>query len=151
MGHNENNTATRVRLRDLVWRLTDEDLGRTLANGWTVAVALAHIAFWDRITHARWRAILAGLPLENSFFPPGSIDWTNEAAAPQWGALPVRAAAEDAVRAAEELDLLIARLPEAAIEQALANHRPGMLDRTHHRGQHLDRIDEVVSRPTVPM
>lgn len=150
MGHHENNAATRQRLRDLVSRLSDDELRRTVANGWTVAATLAHMAFWDRITQARWRAILAGLPLRDSFFPPGSVDWTNEAAAPQWSALPPRSAADDAVRAAEELDLLIGRLPEAAMEQALANERPGMLDRTPHRGEHLDRIDEVVARPPVP-
>lgn len=146
MGYNESNAATRGRLRDLVTRLTDDDLRRTVTDGWTVAATFAHIAFWDRITHARWRAILAGLPLESSSFPPGSTDWTNEAAAPQWNALPPRTAAEDALRAAEELDAAIARLTAPAIEEGM-NARPGMLDRTRHRGQHLDRIEDAVGQP----
>lgn len=147
MGPDESKVATRQRLRDLVSRLSDDELGRTVADGWTVAATFAHIAFWDRITHARWRAVLGRLPLPDSAFPPGSVDWTNEAAAPQWSALPPRAAAEDAVRAAEDLDRFIADLPEDARQQAMTHDRPGMLDRTFHRGPHLDRIEEVVSRP----
>jgi hypothetical protein len=42
------NTHERQRLRTLVARLSDEDLTRPLPNGWTVAITLAHLAFWDR-------------------------------------------------------------------------------------------------------
>jgi len=42
------NAQERERLRSLVGRLTDEELSLPLGNGWTVAVALAHLAFWDQ-------------------------------------------------------------------------------------------------------
>jgi hypothetical protein len=42
------NTRERERLYALVNRITDEELTCTLyEEGWTVAVALAHLAFWD--------------------------------------------------------------------------------------------------------
>ena len=42
------NTHERQRLRTLVARLSEDDLTRPLPNGWTVAITLAHLAFWDR-------------------------------------------------------------------------------------------------------
>jgi len=42
------NTHERQRLRTLVARVSDDDLTRPLPNGWTVAITLAHLAFWDR-------------------------------------------------------------------------------------------------------
>jgi uncharacterized damage-inducible protein DinB len=42
--HNADSTR---RLRELIAKLSDEDLGISLGGGWTVAVALAHIGFWD--------------------------------------------------------------------------------------------------------
>ncbi len=42
------NTKERERLISLVGRLTGEALSLTLKNDWTIAVALAHLSFWDR-------------------------------------------------------------------------------------------------------
>jgi hypothetical protein len=39
------NAKERQRLISLVTRLTDEELRLPLDNGWTIAVALAHLAF----------------------------------------------------------------------------------------------------------
>ena len=44
----ESNRRQAERLRRLVARLDASMLAVRLPNGWTVAVALAHIAFWDR-------------------------------------------------------------------------------------------------------
>ena len=44
----ESNRAQTERLRRLVGRLTPDMLAVRLPHGWTVAVALAHLAFWDR-------------------------------------------------------------------------------------------------------
>src|SRR2546427_7413164 len=52
------NNAERARLEALVARLTDADLRRPLAAGWTVAGVLAHLAFWDQrafILLDRWQ------------------------------------------------------------------------------------------------
>lgn len=44
----KSNRTQTERLRRLVARLTPEMLAVRLPRGWTVAVALAHLAFWDR-------------------------------------------------------------------------------------------------------
>ena len=44
----ESNRVQTERLRKLVGRLDAGMLAVRLPNGWTVAVALAHLAFWDR-------------------------------------------------------------------------------------------------------
>src|SRR4051794_19219710 len=46
--HLARNQAAMQRLTDLVGRLTDDDLARSLGGGWTIKAALAHLAFWDR-------------------------------------------------------------------------------------------------------
>jgi hypothetical protein len=42
------NTRERKRLISLVDCLTGEELNLTLGNDWTIAIALAHLAFWDQ-------------------------------------------------------------------------------------------------------
>ena len=44
----ESNRRQTERLRGLIGRLSPDSLAVRLPNGWSVAVALAHIAFWDR-------------------------------------------------------------------------------------------------------
>jgi uncharacterized damage-inducible protein DinB len=41
------NTEATRRLRELVATLSDADLAAPLGGGWTVAMALGHLAFWD--------------------------------------------------------------------------------------------------------
>ena len=48
-GYIERNEASRARLRALLDRLSDEDLGRKVGD-WTVAMSLAHLAFWDHFS-----------------------------------------------------------------------------------------------------
>ncbi len=42
------NTKERERLASLVENLTDEELSLPLGDDWTIAVALAHLSFWDQ-------------------------------------------------------------------------------------------------------
>src|SRR6266508_3144042 len=42
------NNIQRARLSALVDRLSDAELARPLAAGWTVGAVLAHVAFWDQ-------------------------------------------------------------------------------------------------------
>ena len=57
------NVRERERLCSLVERLTDKELSLPLGNGWTVAVALAHLSFWTsgRLTILAWRDSLPSL------------------------------------------------------------------------------------------
>ena len=44
----ERNRASTDRIRQLVARLSDEEMKRPVGEHWTVSIALAHLAFWDR-------------------------------------------------------------------------------------------------------
>jgi hypothetical protein len=52
------NREQRIRLKQLASRLTEKELGTTMWEGWTVASALAHLAFWDQralVLMKKWR------------------------------------------------------------------------------------------------
>ena len=44
----ELNRASTNRIRTLVARLSDKEMQHPVGEHWTVAIALAHLAFWDR-------------------------------------------------------------------------------------------------------
>ena len=44
----ERNRASTNRMRTLVARLSDQELQHPVGEHWTVAITLAHLAFWDR-------------------------------------------------------------------------------------------------------
>lgn len=134
------NAKERERLISLVARLTDEELRLPLGDGWTIAVALAHLAFWDQrslLLMRKWKK--SGVELS-----PIDIDLTNDALLPLWLALPPRAAAELAASSAEAIDR---ELEEAAPEMIAAIESLGekfRLYRSMHRKLHLDRIEEIL-------
>jgi hypothetical protein len=135
------NGQQRERLRFLVRRLTDEELSLPLENGWTVAVALAHLAFWDQrslVLMRRWK--MTGVALS-----PIDPDVTNDSLLPLWLALPPRVAANLAVSAAEAVDR---ELEEAPPELILAIENLGdrfRLYRSEHRKLHLDHIEQFLT------
>ena len=61
----EGNRSQSARLRALAARLDPAALAVRLPNGWTVAVALAHIAFWDRQRLCLMRRWAAGTACQN--------------------------------------------------------------------------------------
>jgi hypothetical protein len=134
--------SQRERLRRLVARLTDEQLATPLGGNWTVAVALAHMAFWDRRVVAqveRWERESRGPE------PRDQIDSVviNDASLAQWRALSPRAAANEALAAAAAADEALERIDPRVIEQ-IAQDGPFGLPRAVHRAEHLDQIDRVV-------
>lgn len=134
--HNSRNAAQRERLRALEVRLDDRSLTHPLGEGWTVAVALAHLADWDR-------GALAALEtrLRTGSWPPfPGADAINVTGLPTWQAVPLRDAARRAVEAAAEVDARIVALPDAQTE-VFWRENPGILDRSRHRRAHLDAIE----------
>lgn len=136
------NAKERERLRALIKGLTDQDLRHPMGTDWTVAVALAHLAFWDRrslVLIQKWE--------DDGVAPcPIDIDVINEALLPLWLALPPRAAAELALSSAEAIDRELEEAPDtliAAIESLGEKHR---LYRSEHRKMHLDQIEEVLKK-----
>src|SRR2546430_14967481 len=96
------NDGQRERLRALVARLSDGELGRLLGAGWTIASVLGHLAFWDQrilVLLERWqREGPAAVP---PALDHAAVDWINDAAKPLLLALPARRAADAAVALAE--------------------------------------------------
>ncbi len=137
------NDDSRRQLAALIDRLGDEDLARDLGDGWTVAAALAHVAFWDRSAEARWERWRTDGSMEE--FSNALIDVVNAANLPGWRALPPRVAADLARSAAEDLDARIANLPEDAVAFALATDRSYLVDRSGHRLAHVRQIEDALA------
>ncbi len=136
------NRHERERLRTLVARLTEEELMRPMGDHWTVAVALAHLAFWDE----RALFLLRKWQRQGPAPSPIDIDVTNDCLLPTWRAIPPRAAANLAVAAAEAVDReLEAASPEliSAIAKLGEDYR---LYRSIHRRHHLDQIEAVIRK-----
>ena len=139
------NTAQRARLLSLVARLSDSDLARPMAAGWTVAGVLGHLAFWDNrlaLVVERWRHAGA------SALPPavdhGIVDWINDAAKPLLLAVTPRRAATLALAAAEAADRALEALPDEFAEANRTAGSPVIFDRATHRRQHLDEIEKAL-------
>jgi hypothetical protein len=138
----ESNRIERTRLERLVETLDDAGLRTRLPNGWTVAGALGHLAFWDRQRLCLLRLWATG------DFRSGAYDSTvfNDAMQPLLELIPPREMALAAVRAAKEIDELLLEVPDELIETALARPDAPHVDRGEHRGHHLDRIEEALGR-----
>jgi hypothetical protein len=105
---------------------------------WTVAVALAHIQYWDgRAVGAleAWRrhGLLLSLYI-------GSEAVVNDLLLPFWRELAPREVLEQAIKTAQVLDRIVADLTPVEAEAA---HR--VLDRSRHRSNHLDEVDRALA------
>jgi hypothetical protein len=131
------------RMKALVSRLSDQDLGSMVNEYWTVAGVLGHMAFWDGCA-----LFLAGkLQREGVLAPadePESVDWINDSTRPLIHAIPPRQAAEVALRIAEETDQLIASLSSDLVAK-IDDSSPLNLARADHRGEHLDEIEAALA------
>jgi hypothetical protein len=132
------NKRERERLKILASRLTDEELKLVIyKEGWTIAAALGHLAFWDerrRLMLKRWR--------EKGVSPTPYIDdIVNDVLIPLLLAITPRKAAGLAVAAAEALDKEIEELSPEMLTQIEALNEPKALDRASHRNQHMDEIE----------
>jgi hypothetical protein len=142
--YNKTNDDSRNRLQKLVNEIKDKELQYVIyKEGWTVAVVLGHIAFWDER-----RLEMVKLWRQNDF-TSSSIDGTNmdtinNAVVPFFLAMQPRKLAELTVSAAEELDKAIAGLPDDIIKKIEAIGDKYALDRGMHRKMHLDEIDVLL-------
>ena len=136
------NAKAHERLCSLVARLTDEELSLPLGNDWTIAVALAHLAFWDQrrlVLMRKWKQ--SGVELS-----PLDIDVTNDSLLPIWRAIPPRAAADLAVSSAEAIDRELQEASSDLIDAIEGLGEKFRLYRSIHRKLHLDAIDEVLRK-----
>ena len=140
------NAAATADLRALVGGLSDADLAVDLGEGWTVSMALAHLAFWDEWHVARWLYAAA----EGELAPPAAdnvvTNRANEALVTTWRALPGRAAASLVLYAADAADAYIADLDDEAIDLAIERDGQSWFRRTLHRQDHIDQIKRALGR-----
>jgi hypothetical protein len=139
----EENTRERERLRVLVARLGDDDLGSPVNEHWTVAGVLGHIAFWDARVLALANKMERGVPFSPSDAEPEDVDWINDATRPLIHAVPPRVMAEIAMRLVEEADRRVASLPHERMWPSDPSSPLNPL-RAAHRAEHLDEIEAAL-------
>ena len=132
------NAAQLRRLQSVADGLSDADLQRDAGAGWTVAVACAHLAFWDRLylgVLSDWTTL--GTPQVD---PTSNDPVLNDALLAEWLSLPPRRATELALSAAQSVDAAVERLDASVVEAILTLGQEHLLRRGRHRREHLDQI-----------
>jgi len=137
----EQNRASTERIQALADRLSDQELQQPVGEHWTVAITLAHLAFWDR-------RVLLGLDrIERdgiSAIPPIDIS-VNDLSLPFWAAIPPRAAAQFAIETAAALDQRLEQYPAALLDQLYAQNQRWVV-RSLHRNAHLDEVEAALKK-----
>jgi hypothetical protein len=135
------NDKQRQRLARLAGRLDAPELARKLGNGWTVADALLHLAFWDW----RQREVLLKWQKTGEFVPiPADPETVNAALLAFSRLVPAGSVTKAVLQAAEASDTTVASLPEEfALRVAEKNDR--LLRRSMHRAHHLDLIEKALA------
>ena len=140
-GYLERNEEQLERLRRLVAGLSDDDLSRELPAGWSVADTLAHLAFYDR----RAAILLERFTREGVSDSPYDFETINQALLYLTRRLPPRAAADEAIAAAEAANRAAAATP-AEIVGEIQNLGQVKVDRSEHRENHLGEIEQTLVR-----
>jgi hypothetical protein len=137
----KDNAFERARIKKLADGLSDAELNLPLSAGWTIAVALVHLAFWDRraiIIIRNWKK--DGVKALSAI----DVDTVNDALVPISLAVPPRSAANLALAAAEEIDSELENSSADFIKAVEALGEPSRLYRSKHRKVHLDEIAQVL-------
>ena len=143
-GFVDENSKARARLKDLVARLSDADLGRPMPAGWTVAGVLGHVAFWDQRTLVLLDAWETGSVAPR--LRAEDTDWINDAGKLFLLALLPRQGADVALAIAEAVDRKIETLTDDVVTRIADAGNPINLHRAEHRHEHLDEIDAALRR-----
>ena len=133
------NRASTDRIRALAARLTDPEMQHPVGEHWTVAIALAHLAFWDR----RVLYVLDMTEREEALFVPQIDIFVNDLSLPLWAAIPPRAAAQIAIETAAALDARLESYAPALLEEINAYNQRWVV-RALHRNEHLDEVDAAL-------
>jgi hypothetical protein len=120
----------------LVARLTNDEMQSPVGEHWTVAIALAHLAFWDR----RVLYVLDMTERGESFSPQLDMG-VNDLSLPLWAAIPPRAAARLAIETAEALDKRLENMPPALLEKIYASNERWVV-----RALHRDEVEAALKR-----
>jgi hypothetical protein len=137
----ELNRASTERIRKIAASLSDEQLLHPVGEHWTVAIVLAHLAFWDR----RVMYVLDMTERDRALFIPEIDIFVNDLSLPLWAAIPPRQAAQIAIETAETLDRRLESFPEDLLEE-IFNYNKRWVVRALHRGEHLDEAEAALRR-----
>ena len=135
----EANRTSTNRMRQIIDRMSQEDLLTALPNGWTVADTLGHLAFWDY----RVIRVIELARVNHKVDSPDLDIQLNEVLLPFLKAISPAKISAMALEMAADLDEML----ESCEEQLLGlvdaeNHR--WVDRSLHRNGHLDDIESFL-------
>src|SRR5215472_8309677 len=111
----ERNRAATDRIRTLASKLTDDQMRHPVGEHWTVGIALAHIAFWDK----RILYTLDMTERDGKLYIPkvdAAVHEVNDLSLAFWAAIPPLEAARIAIETAETLDKRLESFPPALLE-----------------------------------
>ena len=135
----DSNRGSRERIRALATRLTDAELLHPVGEHWTVAITLAHLAFWDR----RVLYVLDMTERDGKLFIPEIDIFVNDLSLPLWAAIPPREAARIAMETAEAVDRRLETFPPDLLEAIYAYNQRWVV-RALHRNEHLDEAEAAL-------
>ncbi len=136
----ESNRAATGHIRRVAASITDAQMMLPVGPDWTVAITLAHLAFWDR----RVQLVLDGTERDGKLFAVEVNVLVNDVLLPTWAAVPGREAARLAVETAEALDRRLENFSPALLEQVYAHNQRWVL-RALHREEHLAEVDKALA------
>jgi len=135
----EQNRASTERIRALIARLSDEEMQTKVGEHWTVSVALAHLAWWDR----RVMYVLDMTEKDNKLFIPEIDIFVNDLSLPLWAVIPPRDAARICIETSETLDKRLEEYSRELLEK-IYNYNKRWVIRALHRNEHLDEVDAAL-------
>jgi hypothetical protein len=137
----EKNRTSTERIRSLAARLSDAELQHPVGQHWTVAIVLAHLAFWDR----RAMYVLDMTERDGKLFVPEIDIFVNDLSLPLWAAIPPRAAAQISIETAEDLDQRLETYPTGLLTEVYSYNQRWVV-RALHRNEHLDEAEAALIR-----
>ena len=136
---NDLNRASTERIKKLAASLTDEEMQTRVGEHWTVAIALAHLAWWDR----RVMYVLDRTAQDGKLFIPEIDIFVNDLSLPLWAAIPPREAARLAIETSADLDARLEIYSPNLLEE-IYNYNKRWVVRALHRNEHLDEVDAAL-------
>ncbi len=137
--YNDLNRASTERIKKLAASLTDEEMQTRVGEHWTVAIALAHLAWWDR----RVMYVLDRSAQDGKLFIPEIDIFVNDLSLPLWAAIPPREAARIAIETSADLDARLEIYSPNLLEE-IYNYNKRWVVRALHRNEHLDEVDAAL-------
>lgn len=135
----EQNRASTERIRALAGRLTDDEMQTKVGEHWTVSIALAHLAWWDR----RVMYALDMTERDGKLFILEINIVVNDLSLPLWAVIPPREAARICIETSEALDKQLEEYSPDLLDE-IFNYNKRWVIRALHRNEHLDEVDAAL-------